>query len=334
MKDDVIDAGNDKEVLFPDLKICDCHHHFLNSPDFKYSPDDLIRDISRGHNIVSTVYIECKSGYYRNGVESLRPVGETENVERLISNCKNPQNVNLAAGIVGFADLKLGDSVIPVLEAHKAASKRFRGIRNISAWHDSSDFPKGPNDALHAGLLLDTAFRKGFTYLKRYDLSFDATLFHTQLAELIDLARTFPETIIIIDHLGIPLGVGPYASKKEEVFSVWKQHIAELSKLENVFLKIGGVGIESCPYGLKDQPQPIRMAAVAQGIRRYCLWGIEKLGVKRCMFESNFPVDGRLLSYGIIWNTFKLITSDFTPEERQSLFHDTAVTAYRIGATN
>jgi L-fuconolactonase len=320
----------DEEILFPGLPICDPHQHFFNFPDFQYTPDDLMKDITTGHKVVQTVYIDCKTGYRENGPDDLKPVGETEYVENLVSNYINPQQIKIAAGIVGFADLKLGDSVKPVLEAHMAASpKRFRGVRNVAAWDISPAFSIGCN-APHAGLLLDSAFRKGFAYLKKFKLSFDAMVFHTQLPDLIDLAGAFPDTTIILNHIGLPLGIGPYADKQNEVFSNWKKGIAELSTCKNVFIKIGGFGMDICAYGLNNLSKPISSFELYEIIKPYCLWCIEKFDVDRCMFESNFPIDKRLLSYVVLWNAFKRITGDFSPNERQKLFHDTAVKVYGI----
>lgn len=319
-----------EEILFPDQPICDPHHHFFDLPDFQYMPDDLMEDIIVGHNIVRTVYVDCKTGYRKTGPEELKPVGETEYVEKLVSGNRNSQGIEIAAGIIGFADLKLEDAVIPVLEAHLAASpKRFRGIRNVAAWDDSPAFSKGYH-APHAGLLLDKAFRRGFSCLDKLDISFDAMIFHTQLPDLIDLAKAFPETTIILNHIGAPLGIGPYADKLEEVSNNWKKGIASLSECKNVFIKIGGFGMDICACGLNRLSKPISSAELCEVIKPCGLWCIEKFGVDRCMFESNFPVDKELLSYVVLWNAFKRMTGDFSSHERQALFHDTAAKAYRL----
>ena len=125
-----------------------------------------------------------------------------------------------------------------VLEAHMAASHRFRGIRHSAIWDASSALR---SDA-PPGLLADSRFRQGFAWLGKLDLSFDAWLYHAQLPEIAGLARAFPDVTIILNHIGAPLGVGPYAGKRDEVFRVWSQGIAALSGCPNVFVKLGGVG--------------------------------------------------------------------------------------------
>jgi L-fuconolactonase len=319
-----------EKILFPDLPICDSHHHFFKLPDFTYMLPDLMKDISTGHNIVSTVYVDARTGYRETGPEPLKPIGETEFVENLVSNSKISRQIDIAAGILGHADLKLGDAVKPVLEGHIAAGlDRFSGLRVIACWDASPACTRSIN-APRDGLLLDKDFRRGFACLKEYNLSLDVTLFHPQIPELVDLARAFPDTTIVLDHTGGPLGVGPYADNPSEVFQTWQKKIAELAACQNVYLKIGGLAMDIYAYGLNRRPQPISSVQLAEVIRPYCLWSIEKFGVNRCMFESNFPVDKEQLSYSVIWNAFKRVTADFSALERKALFRDTAVKAYRL----
>lgn len=321
---------DNEEILLPELPVCDPHHHFFDFPDFKYMPGDFLEDISTGHHIVRTVYVECRTGYRDDGPEELRSVGETEYIETLISRRIPSGLMGVVSGIVGFADLRLGDAVKPVLEAHRTASpKKFCGIRNVAAWNNHPAFSKGYN-APQAGLLMDSAFRKGFAHLEKLTLGFDAMLFHTQLPELIDLAMSFPDTKIILDHSGVPLGIGPYAQRLDEVFRTWKNGMKKLSKCKNVFVKIGGFGMKICAYGLSGITKPIGSVDLAETIRPYCLWCIEQFGVHRCMFESNFPVDKELVSYRVLWNAYKRISADFSSGERQALFHDTAMQAYGL----
>ncbi|MBU2535375.1 MAG: amidohydrolase family protein, partial [Chloroflexi bacterium] len=236
---------------------------------------------------------------------------------------------DVAAGIVSFADLTLGAAVIPVLEAHIAASKsRFRGIRHINAWDASPDIVstrKPPQ-----GLLLDPKFREGFACLKKHDLSFDAWLYHPQLTELVDLARAFPDITIILNHIGGLLGTGPYAGKSAEVFHDWQREIAALAACPNVFVKLGGLGMPRSGFGWHEQTTPPNSTELAETMGPYYRYCIEQFGVDRCMFESNFPVDKISYSYTVLWNAFKHISEGFTPQERGALFHDTAVKVYRL----
>ena len=316
----------------PDLIICDPHHHLWGLPRGHYFLEELLADISGGHNIIQTVFIECRAMYRKAGSKEMQPIGETEFVQGIAAQSASGQYgpTNVAAGIVGFADLTLGVAVEPVLEAHIAASRdRFRGIRYISTWHESNDIISSRDDRPR-GVLLDPKFQEGFACLHKYNLSFDSWLYHTQLAELVDLARAFPEIPIILNHIGGPLAIGPYAGKREEVFQEWKLRITELAGCPNVVVKLGGLGMEICGFGWHQRTTPPNSAELVEAMAPYYLWCIEQFGADRCMFESNFPVDKMSYSYTVLWNAFKRITKDFSLEDRKLLFHDTAVRVYRL----
>ncbi len=329
-----------EDPMAPALPICDPHHHLWDRPALpdrpgsRYLLEELLQDTGGGHNIVQTVFIECRSMHRKDGPNEMRPVGETEFVQGIAAQSASGQYgmTLVAAGIVSFADLTLGTAVVPVLEAHIAASRdRFRGIRHSSVWDTSPEIT--PTGARPRSLLLDPKFREGFACLQKYSLSFDAWLYHPQLMELTDLARAFPETPIILDHIGGPLGIGPYAEKREEVFGEWKSGIAALSTCPNVVVKLGGLGMPICGFGWHERDIPPSSAELAEAMAPYYEFCIEQFGVNRCMFESNFPVDKQSYSYTVMWNAFKRITEDFSPEDRAALFHDTAVKVYRL-ATN
>ena len=328
-----------EDAIDPDLPICDPHHHlWLDRPDSqdqyggRYLLEELLKDIGGGHHIVQTVFIECRSMYRKAGPQEMQPVGETEFVQDITSQSVSGQygTTAVAAGIVGFADLTLGAAVAPVLEAHMKASRdRFRGIRHSVVW-DASPEMASLRGFSPRGLLLDPKFREGFAYLQKYNISFEAWLYHTQLMELVDLARAFPDTTIIVNHIGGLLGIGPYAGKHDEVFQEWQHGIAALSTCPNVVVKLGGLGMSRCGFGWHQRATPPSSTELAEAMAPYYLWCIEQFGVDRCMFESNFPVDKISYSYTVIWNAFKRVCRDFSPEDRAALFHDTAVRVYRL----
>jgi predicted TIM-barrel fold metal-dependent hydrolase len=333
-----------EEPIDPGLPICDPHHHLWDYPDETpenrvresarprrhYLLKELLDDIGGGHNIRRTVFVECGAMYRRDGPPELRCVGETEFVQGIAAQSASGLygDTAVAEGIIGFADLTLGREVAPVLEAQMAASRnRFRGIRYISTWDASpsvSSRVKTPN------LLSDPKFREGFALLHKYRLSFDAWLYHPQLPGLIDLARAFPDTVIALNHVGGPIGVGPYAGNRDKVFQEWKRGIVGLADCPNVFVKLGGLGMPLTGFGWHERPAPPGSTELARAMAPYFNWCIERFGVARCMFESNFPVDNTSYSYTIIWNAFKRISEDFSPGERAALFHDTAVKVYRL----
>jgi predicted TIM-barrel fold metal-dependent hydrolase len=316
-------------VLEPNLPICDPHHHLRERPNDRYFLEEFIQDTGTGHNIMATVCVENRAQYRTSGPETMKPVGETEFFDSVGARAAADANVStaVAAGIVGHADLSLGEAVSEVLEAHLSASpSRFRGIRHSTTWDESKTIR---SDA-RRGLLADSRFRRGFACLQRYALTFDAWLYHPQLPELVDLARAFPAVTIVLDHIGGPLGVGPYKGKREEVFRVWSGRMADLSTCPNVAVKLGGCGSTRSGYDWHErgvQPSSVELGNAMAPYFDFC---IEKFGVRRCMFESNFPVDKASYSYVAIWNAFKRLSQSFSAAERKALFHETATRVYRL----
>jgi predicted TIM-barrel fold metal-dependent hydrolase len=261
----------------------------------------------------------------------LKPVGETEFVNGVaaMSASGGYGEARVCAGIVGFADLSRGSAVGQVLDAHLAASSRFRGIRHASGWDPSEDVRNSHTNP-PPGLLLDETFRQGFGELAKRGLSFDAWLYHPQIAELTDLARAFPDTTIILDHFGGPLGIGPYAGKREEIFPEWRTAVTELAQCEKVFAKLGGLVMPINGIGFHKRDLPASSDEIVAATGPYHRHAIEVFGASRCMFESNFPVDKQSCSYHVLWNAFKKLAADASESEKDELFHDTAVRAYRL----
>jgi len=326
-----------EEAIDPDLPICDPHHHLWNRTDDnhaypRYLLDELLRDTASGHNIAKTVFIECGSHYRDSGPENLRPVGETEFVEAIAKESERRRATDgsaIVAGIVGYAEFRQGEAVRALLEAHLEASPtRFRGIRQIAAWDTNGEL--WHRNPVPPGLLLDADFRRGFACLAGYGLSYEAWLYHHQLPDLLDLARSFPDTTIILNHIGGPLGVGAFATLREAVFSYWKHYIGRLAECPNVVVKLGGLGMPICGFDWHTRPAPPSSGELAETMRPYILWCLETFGTERCMFESNFPVDKESCSYVTIWNAFKRIAEGFSADEKARLFHDNAVRTYRL----
>jgi predicted TIM-barrel fold metal-dependent hydrolase len=235
----------------------------------------------------------------------------------------------VAAGIVGFADLTLGSAVRPVIEAHMKASDRFRGVRYTTAW-DASEKIRNSHTNPSKDLLQSRAFREGLACLGELDLPFDAWVYHPQIPELADLARALPEVTIVLDHIGGPLGIGPYAGKREEVFALWQRNITELARCDNVVIKLGGLTMTMSGFGWHKRDAPPGSIELAEAMGPYYQTCIEYFGAERCMFESNFPVDRASCNYTVQWNAFKRLTQEYTQEERRALFHDTAARVYSL----
>jgi predicted TIM-barrel fold metal-dependent hydrolase len=322
--------------LEPDLPICDPHHHLWDLQPGRVAPryllDEILADVGAGHNVVSTVFIECGAMFKPDGPEALRAVGETEFVNGVAAMSASGLygKARVAAGIIGTADLRLGDAVAAVLDAQiRAGGGRFRGIRRAGAWDADPSVPPhrtqpGP------GLFLRDDFRAGFAQLAPRGLTFEAWCYHRQIPDVTALARAFAGTTIVLNHFGGPLGVGPYAGKVDEVYAQWRTSIGELATCPNVVVKLGGINMEMNGFGWHERPRPPGSQELMEATRRYYEFTIEKFGVNRCMFESNFPVDKASCSYTVLWNSFKRLTAKSSAAEKAALFHDTASRVYRL----
>jgi predicted TIM-barrel fold metal-dependent hydrolase len=325
-----------EEPIDPALPICDPHHHLWDARTERVAPryliDEITADVSAGHNIVSTVFIECGAMYRADGPVAFRPVGETEFVNGIAAMSASGLygRARIAAGIVGTVDLRLGRAAAEVLDVHIAAGGgRFRGIRRAGAWDPADTVPKHRTEP-GPGLFLRDDFRAGFALLAPRRLTFEAWCYHRQISDVTTLARAFPETTIILNHFGGPLGVGPYAGKAEEVYAEWRRAITELATCPNIVVKLGGINMEMNGFGWHERPKPPTSQELADATRHYYEFTIEKFGVDRCMFESNFPVDMESCSYTVLWNSFKRLTAGYSPSDRAKLFHDTAARVYRL----
>ncbi|WP_425409882.1 amidohydrolase family protein [Hyphococcus sp.] len=318
-----------EEPLSPDIEICDPHHHLWKDPVNNYFLEEFLSDISN-NNVTSSVYVECQRQYNKDGPEQFAPVGETKFIDRETGSTQHQASpVQIAAGIVGFADLTLGSRVAPVLESHLAASDRFRGIRYATAHY--------PDPAVHSAhtnpnafLMSDTTFREGFGLLERFELTFDAWVYFTQLLEIVDIAEAFPNIKIIVNHTGGVLGIGPFKDSHADIYPEWLRGMRQLSKCENVFVKLGGLTMKMNGFQWHKRNAPPTSSILADVLSPYFIACIELFGSNRCMFESNFPIDRVSCSYTVLWNAMKRITSGASRDERSNLFRDTATRVYGI----
>lgn len=349
-------AISSEPILEPDLPIIDAHHHLWFMPaatlaalerqpgltakalvptfrrHARYLFDEYLGDLNAGHNVRATVYVEANAMYRRDGPEALRSVGEIEfaNGMAAIAASGVMTDIQMCAAIVGSVDLRLGDAVEDVLLAHiQAGGGRYRGIRAKHVVYDSD-----PRIAGNVGgaphLLLDKTFREGFRYLAKHGLSYDAWQLEYQLPDLIDLARAFSDTQIIVNHVGGLFALGPYEGRVQERFQAWRNNIFALAQCPNVAIKLGGLGMPASGLPTSFRTTPPTSQEIANDWRPYIETCIEAFGVSRCMFESNYPVDGAAANYPIIWNTFKRIVSGASADEKAALFSGTAARIYRI----
>ena len=330
-----------EDIIDPGQRIIDPHHHLWPKTAagssnvrrhrlYNYMLEDFWADTSSGHNVTDSVYIECSEFFWSSGKEHLNPVGETEHIKGLAQRSQENIEQTSISGIIGYANLLLGKNVDEVLERHiDVGGNFFKGIRHAGSW-DPSDKINNSHHNPPQDMYLMKEFGEGIKCLSAKGLVFEAWQYHHQLTQVAHLAKKNPDLLIVLDHFSGPLGVGPYANKKEQVFENWKKDLKELSQYKNVFAKLGGLAMPINGLGFEANPNPPTSEHFMSLQRQFYLTTIDFFGPERCMFESNFPVDKYSVSYHVLWNSFKNLVKDFSETERDQLFYKTASHVYNI----
>jgi predicted TIM-barrel fold metal-dependent hydrolase len=319
-------------IVDPDVPIVDPHHHLWpEGGRMSYDIDALAADTGSGHNVVATVFIECRASYRPDGPRHMKPVGETEFVAAQADELtrRHPGTPPIR-GIVAYADLALGDRLGEVLDAHeRAAGGRFRGIRDALSRPLEPEALAIPGRAA-ADRYADPAFRAGVRELGCRGLTYDTWHYHHQNAEMSELAKAVPDTTMVLDHFGTPLGVGMYDGRRDEIYPEWAASIEALAACDNVVAKLGGLAMPDNGFGWHTADRPPTSDEFVEAQARYYHHTIDCFGPERCMFESNFPVDRFSLSYAVLWNGLKKIAARYTADERTAMFSGTARRVYRL----
>jgi predicted TIM-barrel fold metal-dependent hydrolase len=318
VREDVVDSAQ---------RIIDSHHHLWPvGGRLPYGFNELKADVGSGHRVEHTVFMECRASYRSDGPSYLMSVGETEFVAQTAAG----DHGHLIAGLVAHTDLADASHVDAALDAHHDASNgMLRGIRDAGARDPHPEALRIPGPGAE-GMYADPAFRSGVIALGRRSLTYDAWHYHHQNRDFAALARAVPDTMLVLDHFGTPLGVGTHADRREEIFSQWKRDIAEIAQCENVVAKLGGLAMPDNGFGFHTAARPPTSDEFVALQGRYYEHAIECFTPSRCMFESNFPVDRFSLSYLVLWNALKKIAAPYSTSERDDMFFGTAARVYSL----
>jgi predicted TIM-barrel fold metal-dependent hydrolase len=323
-----------EEILDPSLPIVDAHHHLQEDKNGRYLFHESVADMATGHNFISTVHVQATSMLRAEGPAHLRDVGETEFARGVAAMAATGLygGVRVCEAIVGCVDFRLDPGLVSeALDAHQeAAGGSFRGIRQIAPHVDDPELKRSMPLNAPEGMLRSADFMRGFRELDRRGHSFDAWLFHPQLADVAVLADAFPGSLIILNHLGGRLGIGPFAGRFDEEHARWRTALSELARRENILVKIGGLGMLYGGFDFHTRPEAPTSEELAKAWGPFIRDAIEAFGPARAMMESNFPVDNQSASFPVLWNALKRATSDYSADERAQMFHRTAQRAYRL----
>ncbi len=327
-------AQHTEEIIDPARPIVDPHHHLWDRGGLRYMIEEMAADVASGHNIIATVYVDCRSMYRASGPEAVpgpsarssSPTvsGRDGGERRLRQGCdlrrhRQPRQPPARRRCEGRAG---GGGSLPATGASAASATPRRGMRTPMS---PACMRRGQKDCCSTALSA-----RALPASPPLGLSFDAWLFHPQIGELTDLARAFPDTRIVLDHCGGPIGIGSYAGRREEIFPVWKASIQEIAKCENVVVKLGGLAMCLLGYDFHLRPKPPSSDEAAAAWRPYIETCIEAFGPNRCMFESNFPPDKGQCGHQVIFNAFKRLAAQYSEAEKTALFSKTATEFYRL----
>jgi len=281
---------------------------------------------------VQTVFMECGASYRKDGPDHLKPVGETVFVAEASERMKAAGGPYIAA-LVAHADLRLAPALLDeVLDAHEAAAKGlFRGIRHAGSRDNSGATLRIPGHA-PPRLYHEPDFQWGVRHLGERGLTYDTWHYHHQNRDYLALAKACPETTMILDHFGTPIGIGPYEGKRDEIFEVWKDDMAAIAECQNVFAKLGGLAMPDNGFGWDKRDVPPGSDEVVAEHKRWYDHMIALFGPERCMFESNFPMDRWSMSYVVYWNAMKKIAAPYPEAAKAALFAGTARKVYSVEA--
>ncbi len=296
------------------IPIVDAHHHFwdlernyhpwlCDEPPvpFRYGdysalrssylPEDYARDASSFH-VVASVYVEAEW-------DPDDPVGETRWVHAIAEQDKFP------GAVVAQAWLDR-DDIEKVLQA-QSAFPRVRSVRH----KPSAALTAGAVQPGVRGSMGDEKWRRGYALLEGHGLAFDLQTPYWHLWEAYELARDYPNIQIILNHTGLPV------DRSDEGLADWRRAMGALARAPNVAVKISGLGQPGSAWTV-DANGPIVLDA------------IDLFGVERCMFASNFPIDGLVADFETIYRGFLQIVEGFPLSDQRKMFCDNARRIYRL----
>lgn len=322
-------AGVTEPVLHADRPVVDPHHHLWNRGGQCYDLETFESEIRSAHPVLASLYVECLNHYQADGDEALRCLGETRWLVDELDRGQAEGRTPVCRGLIARADLRLGTALPPVLEGHRQlAGERLRGFRFCAAWDASTDVRS------HYPSARDTfelpAVSDGLAAVARTGLPLDLWVYFHQLPAVERWLRAHEATPVVLNHCGGPIGLGPYAGRRAEVFDRWAQNLRTLADLPQLSLKFGGLAMPLAGFGWHKQSPPPDSLTLATAWQPYFRVALQAFGPDRVMFESNFPVDRAGVSQVTLWNAFKRLCDGLPQADVDALLSKTARKVYDL----
>ncbi len=286
-----IDGG---PLTYPWLQDAKSHEFFLGeyaSLKKDYLPPHYRRDAA-GHKVVKTVHVEAEC-------RRDQQVAETRWLTELNARDGIPN------AVVAHAWFHTADA-----EEILAQQKSFPLVRGIRSKPVTSRRP-GESVAGADGSMQDAKWLAGFRLLRRFDLTWDLRVPTWHLEEAAQVVRANPDIPVVLNHTGFPW------DRSNAGLALWRQGMKALAICEQVSCKLSCLCLPDGPWDY-------------EGNRRIVLEAIEIFGIDRCMFASNFPVDGLRVTFDRMFRDFRRMTGELSASDRGKLFHDNAAKFYRL----
>ena len=326
--------GRDEPILDPDLPIVDSHIHLFDLPGNRYMVDDYLADAQGGHNVLAAVYCETQTFARTSGPDHMKPLGEVEfanGVAAMTSTGRYGKCV-VGAGIIGHANLTFGAKIGELLDrCLETAPDRYRGIRHVTLdYPDERPYQFIMTYRPPAGILDNPEVPKALAELQKRGLSYDAAVYDYGLPRLTEVIDGFPDLTVVLNHIGNFVGVDMDPTERGEKFAALAKNLREIAKRPNVVVKVGGLGMPILGFGFEKRSEVIGYEALAEAFRPHIDLAIDIFGPDRCLFESNFPPDGRSSGFIPTVNAYKHVLRGLSDDEKRNVFGRNAARIYRL----
>lgn len=326
--------GRDESILDPDLPILDSHIHLFDLPGNRYMVEDYLEDAQGGHNVLAAIYCETQAFARKDGPEHMRPLGEVEfanGVAAMTATGRYGKCV-VGAGIIGHGNLTFGTRLGELLDrCMETAPERYRGIRHVTLdYPDERPYQFIMTYRPPAGILDNPEVPNALAELQKRGLVYDAAVYDYGLPRLTEVIDRFPDLTVVLNHVGNFVGVDMDPDERGDKFAELTTNLREIAKRPNVFCKVGGLGMPTLGFGFEKRDEVVGYETLAEAFRPHIELAIDAFGPDRCLFESNFPPDGRSSGFIPTVNAYKHVLKDLSEDEKRDVFGRNAARVYKL----
>jgi predicted TIM-barrel fold metal-dependent hydrolase len=235
--------------------------------------------------------------------DSSNPLGESKWLAKTLAGFEKPYSI-IAAGNLLKADFP------ELLAAHRQASDRVVGVRQILNYHDDPKYTFTDNPEI----IFDKTWRKNYAHLGDQAMIFDLQIFPDQAGDVAALAGEFAQTKMVINHFIMPL------KWDRDGIADWKAELAKLARHENIAVKLSGL------YMYHRNWPSEAMNTLIDTV-------LELFTPARVMWGSNFPVDRQFVTLEKLVSDFEISLARHDLATREAVMWKSASNWYGLGVS-